>query len=43
MTETAHKMSARGVSVFYGDKQAVKDVSIDIDMDKVTAFIGPSG
>jgi phosphate transport system ATP-binding protein len=36
-------MSARGVSVFYGDKQAVKDVSIDIDMDKVTAFIGPSG
>ena len=43
MTDTAHKMSARGVNVFYGDKQAVKDVSIDIDMDKVTAFIGPSG
>ncbi len=43
MTETPHKMSARGVSVFYGDKQAVKDVSIDIAMDKVTAFIGPSG
>ena len=40
---SAHKMSARYVSVFYGDKQAVKDVSIDIDMDKVTAFIGPSG
>ncbi|RYY23516.1 MAG: phosphate ABC transporter ATP-binding protein [Sphingomonadales bacterium] len=43
MTDTIHKMSARDVSVFYGDKQAVKDVSIDIDMDKVTAFIGPSG
>jgi phosphate transport system ATP-binding protein len=43
MTEQTHKMSARDVSVFYGDKQAVKDVSIDIDMDKVTAFIGPSG
>lgn len=44
MTQAApNKMSARGVSVFYGDKQAVKDVSIDIDMDKVTAFIGPSG
>jgi phosphate transport system ATP-binding protein len=43
MTQIAHKMSARGVNVFYGDKQAVKDVSIDIDMDKVTAFIGPSG
>jgi len=42
-TPTQHKMSARDVSVFYGDKQAVKNVSIDIDMDKVTAFIGPSG
>ncbi len=42
-TPMQHKMSARDVSVFYGDKQAVKSVSIDIDMDKVTAFIGPSG
>ena len=38
-----HKMSARDVSVFYGDNHAVRGVSIDIDMDKVTAFIGPSG
>ena len=37
------KMSARSVSVFYGDKQALKDVSVDIHDDKVTAFIGPSG
>ena len=37
------KMSARGVNVFYGDKQAIKDVSIDVDMENVTAFIGPSG
>jgi phosphate transport system ATP-binding protein len=37
------KMSARNVSVFYGDKQALKDVGIDIHDDKVTAFIGPSG
>ena len=37
------KMSARGVSVSYGDKQALKDVSIDIHEDRVTAFIGPSG
>ncbi len=37
------KMSACGVSVFYGDKQALKDVSIDIHEDRVTAFIGPSG
>src|SRR4029079_7658984 len=39
----APKMSARDVSVFYGDKQALKDVSIDIRDDRVTAFIGPSG
>ena len=37
------KMRARDVSVFYGDKQALKDVSIDIHADRVTAFIGPSG
>jgi phosphate transport system ATP-binding protein len=43
MTQTTHKMTARDVSVFYGEKQAVKNVSIDISMDKVTAFIGPSG
>src|SRR5213595_2320423 len=39
----APKMSARDVSVFYGDKQALKDVSIKIYDDLVTAFIGPSG
>ncbi|UYY58504.1 phosphate ABC transporter ATP-binding protein PstB [Sphingomonas sp. S2-65] len=43
MTDVPHKMTARDVNVFYGEKQAVKNVSIDIDMDRVTAFIGPSG
>jgi phosphate transport system ATP-binding protein len=37
------KMSANEVSVFYGEKQALKDVSIKIYDDLVTAFIGPSG
>ena len=37
------KMRADKVSVFYSDKQALKDVSIDIHDDRVTAFIGPSG
>jgi phosphate transport system ATP-binding protein len=37
------KMRANEVSVFYGDKQALKDVSIKIYEDLVTAFIGPSG
>ncbi len=37
------KMRAEGISVFYGEKQALKDVSIEIHDDRVTAFIGPSG
>ncbi|WP_235927630.1 phosphate ABC transporter ATP-binding protein PstB [Sandarakinorhabdus rubra] len=36
-------MTARGVNVFYGQKQAIKNVSIDVSSDHVTAFIGPSG
>ena len=37
------RVSARHVSVFYGQKQALFDVSIDIPEKAVTAFIGPSG
>jgi phosphate transport system ATP-binding protein len=37
------KVSARGVDVYYGDKHAIKDLSIDIPDRSVTAFIGPSG
>jgi phosphate transport system ATP-binding protein len=36
-------MSARRVNVYYGDKHAIKDVSIDIARNAVIAFIGPSG
>ena len=36
-------MRAKSVSVFYGDKKAIDDVSIDIPSEFVTAFIGPSG
>jgi phosphate transport system ATP-binding protein len=42
----AHKsprISCRNVDVFYGDKHAVKDVSLDIGKNEVIAFIGPSG
>ena len=42
MTET-NRISARNVNVFYGAKQAIDNVSIDIPSDYVTAFIGPSG
>ncbi|MFM2409429.1 MAG: Phosphate import ATP-binding protein PstB [Pseudomonadota bacterium] len=37
------KIAARNVDVFYGTKQAINDVSIDIATEHVTAFIGPSG
>ena len=37
------RLSARDVSVFYGDKRAIDSVSIDIGDEYVTAFIGPSG
>ena len=43
--ESAHpiKISAKGVDVFYGASQALKNVSIDIPACQVTALIGPSG
>jgi phosphate transport system ATP-binding protein len=42
-TTTLPKMTARNVNVFYGDKKAIDDVSIDVHRENVTAFIGPSG
>jgi phosphate transport system ATP-binding protein len=37
------KVTATGVSVYYNDKQALNDVSIDIYSRQITALIGPSG
>jgi phosphate transport system ATP-binding protein len=37
------RVSARGVTVHYGEKEALHGVSIDIPSRAVTAFIGPSG
>ena len=37
------KMAARNVNVYYGDKQAILDVSLDIGANEVIAMIGPSG
>ncbi len=37
------KIAARDVSVFYGEKQALFGVSLDIPDKTVTALIGPSG
>ena len=37
------KIRARDVCVFYGEKQALFDVSLDVPENAVTALIGPSG
>ena len=34
---------SRNLNLFYGDKQALKNINIKIYKNKVTAFIGPSG
>jgi len=47
MTETpqapAPKIQAAGLSFYYGDVQALFDVTMDIPAGRVTALIGPSG
>jgi len=43
VTQTEMKITARGVQVFYGEKQALINVDVDILDHTVTAFIGPSG
>jgi len=37
------RMRCKGVNVYYGDKHAIKDVSLDIGRNEVIAMIGPSG
>ena len=38
-----NKIEVKNVDLFYGDFQALKDVSILMPENKITAFIGPSG
>jgi phosphate transport system ATP-binding protein len=38
-----NKISVKDLSLFYSEKQALKNISIEIPEKKVTAFIGPSG
>ena len=42
-TVDSPKISARNVTVSYGSKTAIKNVSIDIAQNEVLAMIGPSG
>jgi phosphate transport system ATP-binding protein len=43
VTEAKIKVRAEGVNVHYGDKHALKEVSVEIPERGVMAFIGPSG
>ncbi len=36
-------VSARGLSVYYGKHQALKEVTLDVPRSQITALIGPSG
>ncbi len=38
-----YRITTKNLNLFYGDLHALKDVSIDIPGNQVTAFIGPSG
>jgi phosphate transport system ATP-binding protein len=42
MTAEAH-IRVRGLNVFYGPEQALRNVSVDIPRRRITAIIGPSG
>lgn len=37
------ELSTKDLNVFYGEKHAVKDISLDFAAKQVTALIGPSG
>ena len=43
MPEKQTRISARKVNIYYGEKHAINDLSIEIPDRAVSAFIGPSG
>jgi phosphate transport system ATP-binding protein len=43
MDTDAYKIQTRNLDLYYGTKQALRGVSIDIRPNRVTALIGPSG
>lgn len=38
-----YKLEAHNANLFYGEKQALKNITIGIEPNTITAFIGPSG
>ncbi len=43
LAQEAITLQVRDLRLFYGDKQALNGISMDIPKNRVTAFIGPSG
>lgn len=41
--ENLKKIQVKNLNLYYGDNQALKNINIDLEENKVTAFIGPSG
>ena len=37
------KISINNLDLYYGDFKALKNVNLEIEANKITAFIGPSG
>jgi len=42
-TSSKARMVCRDVDVYYGDKHAIKSVSLDVGKNEVVSMIGPSG
>lgn len=42
-TTTSHKLQIKNLNLYYGDKQALYDITFDIYASKVLSLIGPSG
>ena len=42
-TVKQYKVSIRNLDAWYGSKQALKNINLDVKANTVTAFIGPSG
>ncbi|HYA82472.1 MAG TPA: ATP-binding cassette domain-containing protein, partial [Candidatus Bathyarchaeia archaeon] len=43
MQQEVHKVSVKNLEAWFGTKQALKNISLDVKEKTVTAFIGPSG
>ncbi|MFM1760260.1 MAG: hypothetical protein RLY75_1531, partial [Pseudomonadota bacterium] len=43
LSEVRNALEVRNLNFFYGAFQGLKNINLDIEEGKVTAFIGPSG